>query len=77
MLPGIYNTDGKFDRSMLRHVKDVLQETVNLAPELAARFPFSVDRSESVSRVSATLNLCFHQASTTQIPYDNMYAEPL
>ncbi|RYN16154.1 hypothetical protein AA0113_g12556 [Alternaria arborescens] len=61
VLNRIYNADGKFNSSVLRHVKDVLQETVKLSPELAVRFPLESDHSGSVSRVSATLNLCFHQ----------------
>ncbi|USP82132.1 Dicarboxylic amino acid permease [Curvularia clavata] len=75
VLNTVYNAGDKLDRSALADIKDVLQKTANMLPDLSERFPLRSGRSGSVSRVSATLNLCFHQVSTTPAIHADSHAK--
>lgn len=60
-LLAVYGVDGKLDPSFLKNVQEVLRDMARLAPQLTAGFEFKLNNSEPASRVSATLNLCYHQ----------------
>ncbi|KAK0369365.1 hypothetical protein CLIM01_13277 [Colletotrichum limetticola] len=61
VLNTVYGVDGKLDPSFLKSVQEVLRDMARLAPQLTAGFEFKFNNSEPASRVSATLNLCYHQ----------------
>ncbi|KAF4854220.1 Proline utilization trans-activator [Colletotrichum siamense] len=61
VLNTVYGVDGKLDPSFLKNVQEVLRDMARLAPQLTAGFEFKLNNSEPASRVSATLNLCYHQ----------------
>ncbi|KAK1673881.1 fungal-specific transcription factor domain-containing protein [Colletotrichum godetiae] len=61
VLNTVYGMDGKLDPSFLKSVQEVLRDMARLAPQLTAGFEFKFNNSEPASRVSATLNLCYHQ----------------
>lgn len=64
----VYGVDGKLDPSFLKSVQEVLRDMARLAPQLTAGFEFKFNNSEPASRVSATLNLCYHQVSEYRQP---------
>lgn len=57
----IYGIEGKLDSSFFRNMQTVLREMAGLAPEVNASFNFKADGSEPLSRLAATINLCYHQ----------------
>ncbi|KAL0939637.1 uncharacterized protein CTRU02_206247 [Colletotrichum truncatum] len=61
VLNTVYGVDGRLDPSFLRNVQEVLRDMARLVPQLTAGFEFKFSSSEPASRVSATLNLCYHQ----------------
>ncbi|KAF4881516.1 Proline utilization trans-activator [Colletotrichum fructicola] len=61
VLNTVYGVDGKLDPSFLKNVQEALRDMARLAPQLTAGFEFKLNNSEPASRVSATLNLCYHQ----------------
>ncbi|KAK2776493.1 C6 transcription factor [Colletotrichum kahawae] len=61
VLNTVYGVNGKLDPSFLKNVQEVLRDMARLAPQLTAGFEFKLNNSEPASRVSATLNLCYHQ----------------
>ncbi|EQB55386.1 hypothetical protein CGLO_04700 [Colletotrichum gloeosporioides Cg-14] len=61
VLNTVYGVDGKLDPSFLKNIQEVLRDMARLAPQLTAGFEFKLNNSEPASRVSATLNLCYHQ----------------
>ncbi|KAF6798770.1 hypothetical protein CSOJ01_12659 [Colletotrichum sojae] len=61
VLNTVYGVDGKLDPVFLKSVQEVLRDMAGLAPQLTAGFEFKLNNSEPASRLSATLNLLYHQ----------------
>jgi proline utilization trans-activator len=57
----VYGIDGKLDASFPKNIQTTLRELAALAVELNSSPDLKLDNSAPVSRVSATLNLCYHQ----------------
>lgn len=56
----VYGIDGRLDASFPKNTLSILTELAPLAAELNSS-DFKLDNQSPVSRVSATLNLCYHQ----------------
>ncbi|KAJ0124599.1 hypothetical protein J7T55_005938 [Diaporthe amygdali] len=61
VLSTVYGADGKLEPSFLKKIQEVLRDMARLAPQLTAGFEFKFDNYEPASRISATLNLSYHQ----------------
>ncbi|KAH6980711.1 fungal-specific transcription factor domain-containing protein [Ilyonectria sp. MPI-CAGE-AT-0026] len=60
VLNTIYSIDGRLHSSFLKNVQVILRQLAALAVELNAS-ETSLDSPDPISRVSATVNLCYHQ----------------
>ncbi|KAG5665035.1 hypothetical protein KAF25_008769 [Fusarium avenaceum] len=60
VLDTVYGIDGRLDASFPKNTLSILTELAPLAAELNSS-DFKLDNQTPVSRVSATLNLCYHQ----------------
>ncbi|KAJ5263252.1 hypothetical protein N7478_010857 [Penicillium angulare] len=62
----VYAIDGRLNRNFLIRTKSALASIAKLADELHTAFPLHLDQSSSgVSRISAYLNLLYHQCIVT------------
>ncbi|RSL88386.1 hypothetical protein BHE90_000045 [Fusarium euwallaceae] len=57
----VYATDDRLGSSFLRNTQAILRELAKLGDDLAASPELKPGNSSPVGRVSATLNLCYHQ----------------
>ncbi|KAF5011806.1 hypothetical protein FDECE_2096 [Fusarium decemcellulare] len=57
----VYAADDKLDSSFLRNTQTILRELAAIGDELAMSPELKPGNTSPVSRVSATLNLCYHQ----------------
>lgn len=57
----VYGVDGRLDSSFLRNVQDMLWQLAALGEELNGSVELDLNSSTLLSRVSATINLCYHQ----------------
>lgn len=60
-LIAVYGAERSLEPSFLKKIQEVLRDMARLAPQLTAGFEFNFDNHEPVSRISATLNLNYHQ----------------
>lgn len=77
VLLAIYSIDGRLDSSFLKNVQVILRQLAALAVELNAS-ETKLDSPDPISRVSATVNLCYHQVScncSLGVPYGVTDAE--
>ncbi|KAF5251001.1 hypothetical protein FANTH_3865 [Fusarium anthophilum] len=63
VLNTIYGIDGKLDVSFPKNTMAILRELAALGAELNSAPDLKLDSNSPLSRVSATLNLCYHQES--------------
>ncbi|CCT66548.1 related to positive activator of transcription [Fusarium fujikuroi IMI 58289] len=71
VLNTIYGIDGKFDVSFPKNTMSILRELAALGVKLNSAPDLKLDNQSPLSRVSATLNLCYHQASHELfLPFD-------
>lgn len=68
----VYGVDGNLDPSFLRNIQQILRDMARLSSELSGVFEFKFDYSEPISRVSATLNLYYHQVCSTDLTQTSM-----
>ncbi|KAG5770177.1 hypothetical protein H9Q72_002842, partial [Fusarium xylarioides] len=68
VLNTIYGIDGKLDVSFPKNTMTVLRELAALGAELNSAPDLKLDSQSPLSRVSATLNLCYHQESHVHRP---------
>ncbi|CAH0052334.1 unnamed protein product [Clonostachys solani] len=61
VLNTVYGVDGRLDSSFLRNVQNMLRQLATLGEELNASVELDLNSSNPLSRVSATINLCYHQ----------------
>ncbi|KAJ4120300.1 hypothetical protein NW760_007440 [Fusarium oxysporum] len=61
VLNTIYGIDGKLDVSFPKNTMTILRELAALGVELNSAPDLKLDNQSPLSRVSATLNLCYHQ----------------
>ncbi|KAL6884752.1 fungal-specific transcription factor domain-containing protein [Trichoderma evansii] len=61
VLNTVYGIDGRLDASFPKSTLTILRELAALAVELNSSPGLKLDSQSPVSRVSATLNLCYHQ----------------
>ncbi|EXK27262.1 hypothetical protein FOMG_16085 [Fusarium oxysporum f. sp. melonis 26406] len=61
VLNTIYGIDGKLDVSFPKNTMAILRELAALGVELNSAPDLKLDNQSPLSRVSATLNLCYHQ----------------
>lgn len=62
----VYAIDGRLNRNFLVRTKSALASIARLSDELHKAFPLHLDRATSgVSRISAYLNLLYHQCIVT------------
>ncbi|CVL08360.1 related to positive activator of transcription [Fusarium mangiferae] len=61
VLNTIYGIDGKLDVSFPKNTMSILRELAALGVELNSAPDLKLDNQSPLSRVSATLNLCYHQ----------------
>ncbi|KAF4458267.1 transcriptional regulatory [Fusarium albosuccineum] len=61
VLGTVYCIDGKLNSSFLKNIQATVRELAGLATELNASSELKLGGSEPISRISATLNLCYHQ----------------
>jgi hypothetical protein len=57
----VYAVDGRLDSSFLRNVQNMLRQLATLGEELNASVELDLNSLTPLSRVSATINLCYHQ----------------
>ncbi|SCN79636.1 related to positive activator of transcription [Fusarium fujikuroi] len=71
VLNTIYGIDGKLDVSFPKNTMSILRELAALGVKLNSAPDLKLDNQSPLSRVSATLNLCYHQASHELfLPFD-------
>lgn len=63
----MYGIDGRLDDSFPKNTLTILKELAALAAEWNSYPDLKLDGQGPVSRVSATLNLCYHQVRLTSI----------
>ncbi|CAH0024899.1 unnamed protein product [Clonostachys rhizophaga] len=61
VLNTVYGVDGRLDSSFLRNVQNMLRQLATLGEELNGSVELDLNSSTPLSRVSATINLCYHQ----------------
>ncbi|VUC35895.1 unnamed protein product [Clonostachys rosea] len=61
VLNTVYGVDGRLDSSFLRNIQTMLRQLATLGEELNASVELDLNSSTPLSRVSATINLCYHQ----------------
>ncbi|KAF2012747.1 hypothetical protein BU24DRAFT_258052 [Aaosphaeria arxii CBS 175.79] len=61
ILSTIYSANGRLDRPLIKSIQQVLRELAQLSDQMATKFEFRIGESNPTSRVSATLNLFYHQ----------------
>ncbi|KAH6989043.1 fungal-specific transcription factor domain-containing protein [Ilyonectria sp. MPI-CAGE-AT-0026] len=61
VLNTVYCVDGRLNSSFLKNIQATVRELADLAVELNATPELKLNNSGPVSRLSATLNLCYHQ----------------
>ncbi|KAL2673763.1 hypothetical protein Neosp_012207 [[Neocosmospora] mangrovei] len=73
----VYATDDRLGSSFLRNTQAILRELAKLGDDLAASSELRPGNSSPVGRVSATLNLCYHQDKTAGGSPDRHTVEPI
>lgn len=79
LLSTIYGPDGRLDSSFTSCVQEVLRRLAHLAPELEKSYTINMSNSQPLSRVSATLNLYYHQCvvlATRPVLMNFLFYEP-
>lgn len=66
----VYGANGRVDVLFLKSVQKVLRSMARLAPELEQSFGFDSNSSGSINRVTATLNLWYHQVRFEPYPLE-------
>lgn len=71
--PAVYCVDEHLNSSFLRNIQATVRELAGLATEMNATPELKLSNTDPISRVSATVNLCYHQVSYSKT---DMYTSP-